>query len=151
MEAREKLAWADTLAGLCIANAGVTLPHGIGMTISGQCPSVMHGESLAVTYPEFTRFTYPFARERFAIVGGFFNPAIHQLPVEEGAEQACQEIDQFLKCIDMWLDLQSLGVTEEDIIVIADNSRVLPDYKNNPRIADRDDIFQILRASYRRE
>lgn len=58
LEARANMAWADTLAGLCIASAGVTLPHGIGMTISGACPRVMHGESLAVTYPEFVRFTW---------------------------------------------------------------------------------------------
>ena len=35
VEYRSKLAWADTLAGLCIANAGVTLPHGMGMAIGG--------------------------------------------------------------------------------------------------------------------
>ena len=51
LKAREAMAWADSLAGLCIANAGVTLPHGIGMTIGGYCPHVMHGEALAVTYP----------------------------------------------------------------------------------------------------
>ncbi len=45
LEAREALAWADTLAGLCIANAGVTLPHGIGMAIGGMYPHVMHGEA----------------------------------------------------------------------------------------------------------
>ena len=58
-----------TSGGLCIANAGVTLPHGIGMTIGGYCPHVMHGEALAVTYPEFTRFTYEYAAERFATGG----------------------------------------------------------------------------------
>jgi alcohol dehydrogenase class IV len=59
LEGREALAWANTLAGLYIANAGVTLPYGIGMTIGGCCPQVMHGEALAVTYPEFTRYTNP--------------------------------------------------------------------------------------------
>ncbi len=29
------------LGRLCIAAAGVTLPHGIGMTIGGYCPHVM--------------------------------------------------------------------------------------------------------------
>ena len=57
MEAREGMAWADTCGGLAIANAGVTLPHGVGMTISGHCPQIMHGESLALTYPSFLRFT----------------------------------------------------------------------------------------------
>jgi len=58
IEAREKLAWADTLAGLCIANAGVTLPHGMGMAIGGMYPHVAHGESLAIVYPAFVEFTY---------------------------------------------------------------------------------------------
>ena len=35
----------------------------------------------------------------------------------------------------MWLGLKQLGVTEEDVVEIADHSRVLPDYKNNPRVA----------------
>ena len=42
IEAREGMAWADTCGGLAIANAGVTLPHGVGMTISGHCPQIMH-------------------------------------------------------------------------------------------------------------
>jgi alcohol dehydrogenase class IV len=93
IEGREKMAWADTLAGLCIANAGVTLPHGIGMTISGHCPQIMHGESLAVTYPEFTRFTYPYAVEKFAEMGRIFNPALRAVSDEIAAEQSCSEAD----------------------------------------------------------
>ncbi len=147
---REAMAWADTLAGLCIANAGVTLPHGIGMTIGGQCPQVMHGEALAVTYPEFTRYTYSYAIERFAAVGRIFNPMLVTVSDPEAAEQACEEIDSFLKQIGMWLSLKGLGVTSADVVAIADNSRVLPDYKNNPRVATRDEIYDMLAKSYER-
>lgn len=150
-EGRDAMAWADTLAGLCIANAGVTLPHGIGMTISGHCPQIMHGESLAVTYPEFTRFTYPYAVERFAAVGRIFDPSLKNLPDAEAAAGACEAIDSFLKSIGMWLSLKKLGATLDDVAAIADNSRVLPDYKNNPRIASRDEIYEILIKSYERE
>jgi alcohol dehydrogenase class IV len=150
LEAREAMAWADSLAGLCIANAGVTLPHGIGMTIGGQCPWVMHGEALAVTYPEFTRFTYPYAINQFAAMGRILNPDLESEPDEVVAEQSCEEVDRFLKKIGMWLSLEGLGVTEEDIVAIADNSQVLPDYKNNPRIASRDEIFEMLTRSYAR-
>ena len=55
LQAREKMAVADTFAGLCIANAGVTLPHGVGMAISGLYPHVAHGESLAMIYPAFMK------------------------------------------------------------------------------------------------
>jgi len=88
MEAREAMAWADTLAGFCIANAGVTLPHGIGMTVGRQCPQVMHGEALAVTYPEFTRFTYPYAVKQFATMGRILNPALEKESDEVAAERS---------------------------------------------------------------
>ena len=57
------MAWADTLAGLCIASAGVTLPHGMGMAVGGMYPHVAHGESLAILYPACTRFTYQAAEK----------------------------------------------------------------------------------------
>jgi len=149
-EGREAMAWADTLAGLCIANAGVTLPHGIGMTISGYCPHIMHGESLALTYPEFTRFTYPFAIDRFADMGRIFNPSLNTISDDQAAERSCEEIDKFLRRIGMWLSLKELGVSMEEINLIADHSRVLPDYKNNPRIASREDIYEMLIKAYER-
>jgi alcohol dehydrogenase class IV len=150
-EGREAMAWADTLAGLCIANAGVTLPHGIGMTISGYCPQIMHGEALAVTYPEFTRFTYPFSIPQFATIGRIFNPALQDDSDEQAAAEACEALDKFLQKIGMWLSLKNLGATMEEVSSIADNSRVLPDYKNNPRIASRDEIFEMLQRSFTRD
>ncbi|MGL4651399.1 MAG: iron-containing alcohol dehydrogenase [Caldilineaceae bacterium] len=150
MEARSHMAWADTLAGLCIANAGVTLPHGIGMTIGGQCPQVMHGEALAVTYPEFTRYTMPYAVEKFATVGRILDPTLAGSPDDVAAEGCCEAIDTLLQRIGMWLSLRGLGVSEEDVVAIADNSRVLPDYKNNPRVATRDEIHAMLVRSYDR-
>jgi alcohol dehydrogenase class IV len=150
LEAREAMAWADTLAGLCIAHVGVTLPHGIGMTIGGQCPQISHGEALAVTYPEFTRFTYESSPAKFATMGRIFDPALADLPDAEAAAQSCEAVDRFLKRIDLWVSLKGLGASESDLVAIADNSRVLPDYLNNPRIASRDEIYDMLKASYAR-
>ncbi len=150
LEGREMMAWADTLAGLCIAQAGVTLPHGIGMTIGGQCPKVMHGEALALTYPEFTRFTYPYAVRQFAEMGRIFNAKLRAMSDEAAAERSCEEVDRFLKKIGMWLSLDKFGATMDDVVAIADNSRVLPDYKNNPRIASREEIYEMLVKAYNR-
>ncbi len=150
LQAREQMAWADTLAGLCIAHAGVTLPHGIGMTISGFCPHVMHGESLAVTYPEFTRFTWKSAPAKFAAMGVILDSSLASLGERDAAERSCLAMDAFLKHVDMWTSFEKLKVGETELAAIADNSQVLPDYKNNPRVATRDEIYQMLMASYRR-
>ncbi|MDI9476542.1 MAG: iron-containing alcohol dehydrogenase, partial [Bacillota bacterium] len=55
IEAREKLAWADTMAGICLSNAGASIPHPLGEIIGGVCEKIAHGQTLAIVYPEFVR------------------------------------------------------------------------------------------------
>lgn len=150
MEAREEMAWADTLGGLTIASAGVTLPHGLGMQISGHCPYVTHGQSLAVSYPEFTRYTYKWAVEKFANIARIFNPELEKASDEKAAEKCCEEIDSFLKEIGLWIGFKDLKVTKQDIGNIAEDGQVLGDYKNNPRVASIDEMYNMLMNCYER-
>jgi alcohol dehydrogenase class IV len=151
IEARSQMAWADTLGGLTNASAGVTLPHGLGMQIGGHCPQVTHGQALAAQYPEFTRFTWQSAIEKFAAVGRIFNPALNDEDKKNAAEKSCEAIDDFLKKIDLWTDLKSLNVTKGDIREIADCGQVLGDYKNNPRIATIPEMYDLLMRCYERK
>ena len=115
------------------------------MTISGHCPQSMHGESLALTYPSFMRLTRPAAVEKFAVVGRILNPELAGLFDEEASEKCCEEVDQLLKDIGMWLNFESFSVDEAMIRKIADRSHDLPDYKANPVIADIDEIYRELK------
>lgn len=151
MEARAQMSWADTLGGFTNSNAGVTLPHGLGMQVGGHCPKVTHGQALAAIYPEFTRYTYPAAIEKFAAVGRIFNPALKDADDSTAAEKACAAIDGFLKEIGLWIGFKDLGVTREDIREIADCGQVLGDYLNNPRVASIDEMYEILMACYQRK
>lgn len=148
IKAREALAWADTLGGLSISSAGVTLPHGIGMQISGHCPHVAHGQSLAVTYPEFTRYTYKYAEKKFAMVGRIFNPDLNSVSDAVAAIKCCEEIDSLLKKIDLWISFKDLNISKEEISSIADDGQVLPDYKNNPRVATIEEMHDMLMKCY---
>jgi len=150
LDAREAMAWADTLGGLSISSAGVTLPHGLGMQISGHCPTIAHGQSLAITYPEFTRFTWKSAMMKFATVGRLINPDLISVGDEQAAEQCCVEIDNFLKKIGMWCCFKDFGTTLQEIKEIAEAGQVLSDYKNNPRVASLDEMHVILKNSYQR-
>jgi alcohol dehydrogenase class IV len=150
IKARSAMAWADTLAGLCIANAGVTLPHGMGMAISGMYPHVMHGEALAVTYPDFMRYTYKSAIEQFATIGRIFNSDLESETDDVAAEKSCGEIDKLLKEIGMWLSLEDLKVPENELPQLAEQCLVLPDYKSNPKVATLEDVAELLKISFRR-
>jgi len=150
IEARSAMSWADTLAGLCIANAGVTLPHGIGMAIGGHCPYVMHGEALAAVYPEFMRFTYSSAIQKFAALARIFDGDLTDAADEAAAKEACSIIDDFLKRIGMYASLEGLKVPENELEEIADHTMELPDYTNNPRVATRNEVLAILKKAFRR-
>jgi alcohol dehydrogenase class IV len=144
------MAWADTLGGFSIASGGVTLPHGLGMQIGGFCPHVSHGQALAVTYPEFTRYTWSSSIKKFAAVGRIFDPSLKSENDERAAEKSCIAIDDFLKRVGLWIDFKSLNVSKEEIRIIADHGQVLGDYKNNPKVASIDEMYEILIRSYER-
>lgn len=147
-EARAWMAWADTLAGLCISNAGTVLPHGIGMAIGGHAPHVLHGEALAAIYPEFMRYTYNSSVGKFASLGRILNPGLEGVPDEVAASRSCEETEKFLRKIGMWLDLKKLKVPEDKLAAIAADSVRLPDYEVNPRVATSDEILEMLKQSY---
>ena len=150
IEAREKMAWADTLAGLCIANAGVTLPHGMGMAIGGMYPNVAHGEALAIVYPAFARFTWESAVPQFAKLAKILNPGLKDLPNGKAAEKSVEEVDKLLKKIGLWVSLKDKGMPESEIEALAKQCMVLPDYKGNPRVASEGEMIELVKQSYMR-
>jgi alcohol dehydrogenase class IV len=148
LKAREKMAWADTLAGLCIASAGVTLPHGMGMAVGGMYPHVAHGESLAILYPACTRFTADFAVEQYAFMARALNPELKHVSDPEAAGKAHEEIVNFLKSIGLYKGLKDVGMPQEEIEELARQSMVLPDYQGNPRVATYEEMLELVNEAY---
>lgn len=148
LEFRSAMAWADTLAGLCIANAGVTLPHGMGMAIGGMYPHVAHGQALAIVYPACTRFTWRHAIDQYAFVSRTFNESLNGAENEESASIAEQQITGFLKDINLYQKLKEVNMPENEIEALARQSMVLPDYENNPKVASYEEMVQLVRDSY---
>jgi alcohol dehydrogenase class IV len=137
IEPRSQMAWADTLAGICISNAGTTLPHAMGQPISGHYPQVSHAESLSSIYPSFLAYTSSAAPERFIAVGKLFYPALLGTG-EKAVHDAVQAIEDFIRKIGMWRTLTDLGVEAEELEGILDDCMVFPDVRVNPRVPDRD-------------
>jgi alcohol dehydrogenase class IV len=151
LDARSRMAWADTLAGLCIANSGVTLPHGIGMAMSGLYPHVAHGRALATVYPAMMRFSWQAAEPEFAAVARILEPSLRPLSDGEAARLSGEAVDRFLKRINLWTRLEDLGIPESEVRRLAEASLVLPDYRNHPRVASAEEVFDLLNKSYRAE
>jgi len=149
LQARTEMSWADILAGLSIANAGVTLPHGVGMAIGGCCAHIIHGEALAAVYPEFIKYTYKSSIKKFAVLSRLFERKLENISDDIAAEKSCILVNEFLNNIGMSSGLEKLGVSEDEIMEIAEKSMKLPDYTNNPRVANLDDVKKLLEKSYK--
>ena len=147
MTARTSMAWADTLAGLAIANAGVTLPHGIGMAMGGLYPHVAHGEALACIYPAVLRYSWDAAPKKFAVVARLFDESLAGRDDAAAAAAFSGVVESFLRDIGLRIGLEDLKIPEDELKVLAQASLVLPDYKNHPRVADGEDVYAILKRS----
>ena len=148
VELRSALAWADTLAGLCIANSGVTMPHGIAMAISGLYPHISHGQALASIYVACASYTWESSIAEHAFLADNLLKSVNGKTNQDLAERSSDEIAQFLGKIGLDKSLGSLNMPKEEVDLLADRSMVLPDYKNNPRVASKEDMVEIVQHSY---
>ncbi|MBB4304562.1 alcohol dehydrogenase class IV [Rhodobium orientis] len=139
LEARTQMALADTLAGMCIANAGVTLPHGIGMAVGGFYPNIAHGQALAIVYPEFVKYTLAAAPDAFELLRQSLAPA---------AASPQDAIETFLERIGLRKRLRDFGAKASDLDALAAQCMVLPDYQANPRVTSAEDMRAIVEAVY---
>lgn len=139
LQAREQLAIADSLAGMCIANAGVTLPHGMGMAIGGFFPQISHGQSLAIVYPEFVKFTAPSAPDDFNLLIECLSP---------DSATPLEAISSFLETIGLNKSLSDFDVSKDDLPKLTAQCMVLPDYQANPRVATPDEMQMLVSAIY---
>lgn len=143
-EVRALMAYADTLAGMGIANVGTTLPHSIGQPISGKCPWVSHGQSLALVYPEFLKFEQDFCVAKAAKVARLANKAYETLSDEEAASHLSEEIIKLQKDTKIYTSLKKLNVPKEYIEELVRDAMNCPDTYVVNHIPTADEVRQML-------
>lgn len=114
LEARTQLAWADTLAGMCLANGGADFPHPLGEIIGGICQRIPHGETLAMVYPAFLKFKQPLAKEKFHKVATYLNR-------ENENKDLVERITELLKQIGLDDCFKRAAISEEEYKLITNH------------------------------
>ena len=120
LEARSQMALADSLAGMCILRAGVTLPHGMGMAIGGLYPHVAHGQALAIVYPAFLGYTHAAAVPQFSWLAHQIDPATRALDDARAAAAAAALLTGFIERIGIAQKLRDVNVPESDLEALTD-------------------------------
>jgi alcohol dehydrogenase class IV len=148
LAARTSMAWADTLAGMSICRAGVTLPHGIAMAVGGMFPNTAHGSALASVYRACLEFTWESAVSVFGRLAQILEPRLKDVDAIEAAAACPRLVDEFMSEIGLTFSLKDFGISQEEIPALARQSMLLPDYTNNPRVPAYDEMLQIISASF---
>jgi alcohol dehydrogenase class IV len=118
---REKMAYADMLAGISLTNAAATIPHPLSEIIGGVVPGIPHGQCLAVVYPEFIDFILESKIEKCAALARLFDPRLEESPDRDAAENLKELILNFLDSIGINKRLSELGVSRKELDLMSRN------------------------------
>jgi len=148
LSARSSLAWADTLAGFAAGGSGQALPYGLAMGVSSLFADIPHGMALVSVYRACLKFTWASAVPTFARLANVLDPALDGVSARDAAERCPDLLQAFLTDLDVTCGLRDLGVSKDQLPALAQQSMVLPDYKNNPRVPTLDEMLEIIAASF---
>jgi len=148
LEARTRMAWACTLAGLSFDNANVVAIHAIGQCISGHTDAT-HGKTMAAVGPAYLRYTYTSSPARYARIAVILGTDPEGLSELELAERSSAALTAFLARFGLDITATSLGVTEELVPVIAKEAflTLQPCMDCSLASLDERDAAQILRMA----
>lgn len=147
---RENLAYADTLAGMTIANVGTTLPHAMGQPISGHFSAISHGESLAMVYPEFVRCSYAGAPEKFAYMIGLIHPGFRSsTDITKTAASAAEAMREYL--VSIGLADFNYQASEQELDILVKECLDFPDMFVNPVVPDKQELRKMFVCSFGNE
>lgn len=130
MEAREQLALASTTMGINLALVGTCFPHRADKALCALHAEIAHGQSVALFYPYWARFSYRGNPKRFAKIAEVISPRVASLPREREAAAFADVITEFLHRIGLGRSMTDFGVREEEVPQLAD--RVAGDLSVNP-------------------
>lgn len=114
--AREKMAYAAMLSGLCLANAGLGAAHGLAPAL-GITYGISHGESCALVLDHVMRYNIPFAVEKFAKIGRILTKKQFSSD-RDAAVAGADYVRELKKHLNIPAGLSHLSIKEEDIPVL---------------------------------
>ncbi len=147
-EARNGMAFANTLAGMAISVGIVTLCHGLAHSIGG-IAGTTHGETLAAMTPAAMRFSMRASPDKFKNITMFLRGE-YCTAEQYKVEDSVKEVENLIRDIGLDVPLSKQGLKEKDIERAADGviRYMGGSITNDPAMPKRNDIIDIIRKSF---
>lgn len=146
LEARDKMAYAEFLAGMAFNNAGLGNVHAMAHQLGGFY-DLPHGVCNAILLPHVSAFNKIACPEKFADIALAMGENVDGLSIMEAADMAILSIKRLMKDVGIPKGLSGLEVREEDLHLLAYNAAKDVCGITNPRTTSINDFIQIYKMA----
>ncbi len=146
LEARDRMAYAQYLAGMAFNNAGLGHVHAMSHQLGGMY-DLPHGVCNALLLPHVCEANLMAAQERYADIAEALGENIYGLPLREAAQMAVVAIRSLSVDVGIPSNLTELGVKEEDIDVMVKHAQQDVCALTNPHRLNDKEVAAIFRAA----
>ncbi|KAF0221736.1 MAG: iron-containing alcohol [Geobacteraceae bacterium] len=146
IEARDKMAYAEYLAGMAFNNASLGYVHAMAHQLGGFY-NLPHGVCNAILLPAVCEFNMISNPQRFGDIAVALGENVDGLAPVDAAAKGIAAIRKLSKDIGIPAGLTELGVKETDLRVMAENAKKDACMLTNPRTATLDNVIGIYKAA----
>ena len=150
MKARDKMAYAQYLAGIAFNNASLGYVHAMAHQLGGYY-NLPHGVCNAVLLPYVMKFNLIGNMTRFKEIALNMGVRGDNLSCSAAAEEGIAAVKRLSQRLGIPSNLKELGVKPEDFDMMAENAMKDVCSLTNPRTATKEQIIEVFRQAYEGE
>ena len=143
MVARDKMAYAEFLAGMAFNNASLGYVHAIAHQFGGFY-NLPHGVCNAILLPAVQEYNAQVVPDRLKDVAEFMGVDVAGMSDAEGAAAAIAAIKELSADVEIPKGFEELGAKKEDFDILATNALKDACGATNPKQATKEEIIEIL-------
>lgn len=143
LDARIGMTYASTYAGLAFSNAILGAVHAMAHSLGGLL-DLPHGLCNAILLDHVVDFNFDSAARKYGELGrALGSPVPADAPLDEVRDGVLDSIRMLKRAAGVKDNLFELGVTREDLSVLADNALADACMLTNPKQPSKDDVIKI--------
>ncbi|MCD7948176.1 MAG: iron-containing alcohol dehydrogenase [Oscillospiraceae bacterium] len=147
MFARDKMAYAQYLAGIAFNNASLGYVHAMAHQLGGYY-NLPHGVCNAILLPYVEAFNLIGNMNRFRDIAVAMGENVAGLSTDEAAQKAIRSMQRLGQLVGIPASLKDLGVKPEDFKIMAENAKLDACQLTNPRKATLEQVIEIYQKAY---
>lgn len=147
LKARDKMAYAQYLAGAAFNNASLGYVHAMAHQLGGMY-DLPHGVCNAILLPHVCEFNRIACKKRFAKIAEALGVNTRKMSTDEASKAAIEAIRSLSQEVGIPANLRALKVEEKDFEEMAKNAKNDACCLTNPRNASLEEVIGIFQSAY---